>query len=583
MTDEERRRPDAADNTSRVVGYRDALQCRTRRTSERPREIASGERTAWTRSAGWNIPDDPYDEADAPTRPFATLVSFHYLRAAVRRGRRVWILFALVGMLLAGAYLAANPPTSMATTTLRLTHDPQADPTGAINTDMSLVNTRTVAEKTIEALGLRMSPVVMMNSVGVIPTGSTEVLELTMAAPTRAEAVRRLDAFTKEYLAFRATQISVQTNLLIKGYANQIRALQQQAQILRNEVENPANGAGVTGQKLSDAVTALSQVDAKINTLQGTVDDATLQRNAVVSSSGVIDPAAPVASSGLRRPVLILATGLIGGVALGLAVVALRAIFSDRLWLRIEVASALNAPVLLSARTIGPLPRLLELATWLPRIRARRLRGIADRQLVAHALATAVPGSGDRQCLAVVCLHNSDQMRYAVVAAAMELQRQSRPVTIVDLTDAGTLSSAVTRTVDAAVEQRPTVYRPSVVPSLAERPTRFDTAAEDLAPAHDKHRVTLVVADFDPAIGADHLRAWADAVVVAVTAGRSSVELVRSAGDLVRSAGLDLRGAVLLGTVGDDTSSGLATPGEQPGSEKSEALPRPEPSARSSS
>jgi hypothetical protein len=68
----------------------------------------------------------------------------------------------------------------------------------------------------------------------------------------------------------------------------------------------------------------------------------------------------------------------------------------------------------------------------------------------------------------------------------------------------------------------------------------------------------LILADVDTAVGLDHLAAWTDDVVVAVTAGRSSVELVRTTGDLVRSAGLTLHGALLLRALRDDVSSGKA-------------------------
>jgi MinD-like ATPase involved in chromosome partitioning or flagellar assembly len=66
------------------------------------------------------------------------------------------------------------------------------------------------------------------------------------------------------------------------------------------------------------------------------------------------------------------------------------------------------------------------------------------------------------------------------------------------------------------------------------------------------------VADLNPAVGADHLTAWADGVVVVVTAGRSSAEKVRTVGELIRAAGLDLRFAVLMHTERTDDSLGMA-------------------------
>ena len=77
-------------------------------------------------------------------------------------------------------------------------------------------------------------------------------------------------------------------------------------------------------------------------------------------------------------------------------------------------------------------------------------------------------------------------------------------------------------------------------------------------PQLDRNDVTLVLADLDPSVGADHLKAWTDRVIVAVTAGRSSAERVRTAAELVRTAGLDLRVAVLLRTERTDDSSGVS-------------------------
>jgi hypothetical protein len=69
--------------------------------------------------------------------------------------------------------------------------------------------------------------------------------------------------------------------------------------------------------------------------------------------------------------------------------------------------------------------------------------------------------------------------------------------------------------------------------------------------------VTVVLADLDPAVGADHLTEWADRVVLVVSAGRSSVEKIRTVGEMIRGAGLDLRFAALLRTERTDDSSGL--------------------------
>jgi hypothetical protein len=238
----------------------------------------------------------------------------------------------------------------------------------------------------------------------------------------------------------------------------------------------------------------------------------------------------------------------------------LRAILSDRLWLRIEVASALDAPVLLSVEKIAPLSRLLQLVGFLPWVKAHDSRRAVDRQRMAHAIERAVPEPGRRQSLAVVCLGNSDEMRFGLAAAAVELQHHGRTATIVDLTEAGGVASAVPRIADSTAEWTPQVFRPSVIPSLAKGPTHVDSADwEDVALARGRAGVTLILADLEPGVGVDHLTAWTDRVIVAVSGGRSSVELVRTTGDLIRAISLQLHGSVLLKAARDDMSSGIAT------------------------
>ena len=526
---------------------------------DRQREFQTAGPASWSRSETWNLSGDATDESGEQARPLASLVSFHYLRAAVRRRWRFCAVLAAVGVLLGMAFLVAVPAPRTATTTLRLIHPEGADPDGAIATDVSLMTTRTVAERTIKGLGLAMSPMDLMNAVKAETTGSPEILNVNLQAPTDAEAVRILDRFTREYLRFRAKQITAQSDILIEGYEDQIDNLRSQSRTLGEQIENLLASGDTTGL-VNDAATAKAQVEDKIGSLEAAIDDAMLRQSVVVEASQVIDPAAPVESGHLRRAALVLASGLIGGLAIGFGVVVLRAILSDRLWLRIEVASALNAPVLLSVRKIAPLSRLLQLIGFLPWVKARDSRRAVDRQRMAHAIERAVPEPGRRQSLAVVCLGNSNEMRFGLAAAAVKLQHHGRTATIVDLTEAGGAASAVARVAGATAEWTPQVFRPSVIPSLATGPTHVDSADwEDVALAKGRSGATLILADLEPGVGVDHLTAWTDRVIVAVTGGKSSAELVRTTGDLIRSVGLQLRGSVLLGAVSDDMSSGITT------------------------
>jgi capsular polysaccharide biosynthesis protein len=523
----------------------------------------------WKLAGAWNIPDvapeDPYE----PGRPYGALVTFHYVRAAVRRRWLRCLLPGLIGLVLAVGFLAVSPPT--ATTTLLLTRVATNDATSPMATDMSLLTTRAVAQTTIDELGLTMAPEDLLATVHPVPSESSNVLQLTMTGPTAAEAVRRLKQFSQDYLDFRSKTILAQSTALIDDYNARIKGLQKQVSDLDAQIQQLQTGGGVE-DNLTDKVAQRSKLTEQIGTFQSQVQDLTLQQDGIKYASRVIDSPAPVPTGGRRHVVMVLVSGLVAGLALGLGLTVMQTLLSDRLWLRAEVASALKTTVPMSVRRLAPPWRLLAPLSFVPWVRTRLSRRSADRQLMAHVIAAAVPGPGRRQSVALLCLGNSGDMGFGVVAAASELRRRGMASTIIDLTVSGRVGAAVGRVTGTVSDERPEVFRPSVVPSLTRGPAELDTADwDDVALAKAKNGVTLVIADFDPAVGVDHLAAWSDRVIVAITAGRSSVELVRTTGELVRVAGLHLQHAVLLKARGDDITSGFVTLSEQ---EAAEASPR---------
>jgi len=132
---------------------------------------------------------------------------------------------ALLGLLAAVTFLVVIPPSHHARAVLALAHDPEADPSRAMVTDVSLLRTRAVVSRTIAQLGLTTSAEDFLKSVTGESLGS-ELLSITLTAPTDAEAVRRLDALTSTYLEFRAEQLSTQANMLVEGIEERIRSLE---------------------------------------------------------------------------------------------------------------------------------------------------------------------------------------------------------------------------------------------------------------------------------------------------------------------------------------------------------------------
>ncbi len=168
-----------------------------------------------------------------------------------------------------------------------------------------------------------------------------------------------------------------------------------------------------------------------------------------MNASKVIDPPAILAVGRLKHVVLVLASGLIGGLAVGFVVVVLQAILSDRLWLRVEVGVGARRAGAPQRPPAGPVARIDGPVGSCRGSAARRSAapptGSGWRQ---HARAGGDP-TGRRPSLAVLCLDNSDEMRFGVVAAAsLRLRRHGRDALIVDLTARGDVHAALDRLAD---------------------------------------------------------------------------------------------------------------------------------------
>ncbi len=249
--------------------------------------------------ATWEVPDFEDDDASAPGRPVPTLVSLHFVRSALRRRWGVCVLSAVLGLLAAAAFLVTFPASHDAKAVLVLAHDPQADPSRAMATDVSLLRTRIVATQTIESLGLAMTPDDFLSDLTAEPV-SSDLLSLTLKAPTNAEAVRRLGVLTSTYLEFRAEQLSVQSDILVDGMQQHIEKLQDEVGDLTRRIDQLSAAGGSDSSNLNDAISQRAYIQGRIEALQQSVQDAALRNSSIVSASRVIDPAA-AETSGVKR------------------------------------------------------------------------------------------------------------------------------------------------------------------------------------------------------------------------------------------------------------------------------------------
>jgi hypothetical protein len=227
----------------------------------------------------------------------------------------------------------------------------------------------------------------------------------------------------------------------------------------------------------SDILGQRSQLGSQISSMQQAIEDARLQTEAAVTATHVID--APYASSRTSRRAVVL-YGASGALLLGTltaGVVLFRALTSDRLRRRRDIADALGVPVRVgvgSLRAPGPVARtgrwlrtqlahLLSALTRgrygrVPRNRAERdlealVRGL-DSALPAHPPGRPGPGrtphEGRRRArratgpttLALAAIDDTETASRVLLAVADRRARQGSRVVLVDLTDRGSLATA---------------------------------------------------------------------------------------------------------------------------------------------
>jgi uncharacterized protein involved in exopolysaccharide biosynthesis len=270
-------------------------------------------------SSQWDALDFDDDQA-SPRHAAPSLVNLHFIRSALRRRWAVCVLSAALGLLAAVTLLVTFPALHDAKAALALVHDPQDEPSQAMATDVSLLETRTLAQKAVASLGLTMTPDDFLKTIKV-ESVSSELLSITLTGPSDAEAVRRLQVLTSLYLEFRGEQLSLQSKVYLQGIQQRITRLQTEVAGLTQKIEQLSGAGKGSASKVNDAISQRAFIQGRIDTLQQEIEDVTLQTTSVVSSSRVIDPAAVESHAAKRRIVLALASGLIGGAALGCGIV----------------------------------------------------------------------------------------------------------------------------------------------------------------------------------------------------------------------------------------------------------------------
>lgn len=486
------------------------------------------------------------------------MVSLRFLRSALRRRRWVWLGLAVVGLVGGAVYHLVVPISYSATTTLFVADTPGANQTAASANDLAMLNSPSVGRRAAALLGEPgLSPAKLLGKAPGTAV-SDNVIDVTIDGSSPQQAARRANAVAAAYLAFRAEAYQEQSNSVVQATEIQISQLQSTIQSLTAQIAAAGtNGQGPNGAGL---VAQRAAATAQLISLQQSVQTNKFDAITVAKGSRVITAA--TAGSTSRKKVLLL-DGLMGlavGLGLGLVIVVLEAVLSDRLRRREDVAAVLGIPVALS---VGPAGHR--------RLRFRRsprsLAAAPDQSLLTlvRFLRSHLAGRDGRPGEMVVAVDDPGIPAAALVALARTMAAAGKRVALLDATD----GSALARVLGLKGEGARVVTFPGCAPVTWHRvPKPWESERRGID-GRDRAvlaeaEVVLVLATVDPSVGAWHLPTWGTEAVVTVTAGGATPQRIGAVAELLGAAGIAMASAVLLDADPDDVSVGLPGPGDRP-------------------
>lgn len=502
--------------------------------------------------------EDPADLDDRAAGPAAGLVSLGFLWAALRRTARRWCTLAVLGLVIGAGYYVVSPPAPAATTSILLADDPAQNPINEIQTDLALAQSLPVATAVVGQLGLPQTPESFLGSYSAVST-SPQVIVVRARGATSGEAVQIAQAIAQHFLAVRAAYQQTQYNLLQAQLNQELAAAQQQV--------------AETSPDTTKQTTALANLGAVQSYVTPTLAAAKTTLQTMTKSSVVLNAAQPVKASRVKGILEYAAAGLVVGLALGVGIIVIAAITSDKLRRRDDIAYAIGAPVRLNVGLLRPARRNagpLRLALAL--VPSRGARGDMGR-VVEHLQKVIL--AGDRRpvgsdrgpvSLAVVPVDDTASAARTVVALAASVP-SNKQIVVADLAPGAPAARLLG------------VREPGLVKVDRDGAplTVMTPAADDIAPvgplpgpgqnlkpdaelvsACALADIVISLVSLDPARGGDHLATWSTNVVAMVTAGRSTATRIRTVGEMIRLSGARLASVVVMDFDKADESLGVS-------------------------
>jgi len=355
---------------------------------------------------------------------------------ALRRSWTTFLFAFLACVALAGVIAVITPKKyqSSSSVILRRSNDGGNTPAGAMATEVAIAHSVPVATRVQKALNLNEPVEQFLKRYNAVAR-TDDVLVFEATAPSSEEAVAMADTLANEFLIYRREQDTQQVDVLRQSLSGRITQLQSDIADLDKQIAaagstTPANGA--TSATASRLLESRQTLVSELGTLQGQISTAELQATISGEGSKVVEPASPPPGPVQPNVRFNLLLGILGGLAVGVAIVVVRELASSKLRNRHDIAVAAGASVLRSIRFPG-------------RGRKLRLKGGRVRKLWEHPsgpLERSVSGVvselgvGRTADGAVVSSVEAEpEAAFLVLSMAKDMVRQGRRPLVGDISD----------------------------------------------------------------------------------------------------------------------------------------------------
>ncbi len=322
----------------------------------------------------------------------------------LRRRWRVVLVLTCCGLLAGAAVVTLAAKEYTATASVYVTELSGGDNQAvgglhrAVNMDneADVVQSQTVAELASRRLRPRVAPSVLGGRVSVAVPPNTTVLNISCRASSADRAAACANAIAAAYLSVRLAGATDPLSHAVGTLRSSRRLLAEQIGKLDSALRGrpSSSPAAATGRaELKAAGAQLGTVVSRLNTLEPEL--AARQAPGNTLAGHIITPAKPPASPSSPRTLLIVVSGLLAGLIIGLLAAFLKDHRDERLRTPRDVERALDLPVLLSTGAQDAGPSQLEGAGPVAELAGFAAAGLGENgQVIVVAAVGTATGAG---------------------------------------------------------------------------------------------------------------------------------------------------------------------------------------------